>query len=1059
MNEPTICLNMIVKNESHIIKTTLENICSKINFSYWVICDTGSTDNTCEIIENFFKDKNINGELHRHEWKDFAHNRTLALEKAFNKTDLLFIFDADDEIHGTVEMPKSVTHDGYHLNFGDGNGISYQRILLINNRIKWIYRSVIHEYIQCMKENPTTTYIIGNYYIVSGRKGSRSMDNDKYLKDAKILENAYDEAKNNNDELYLRYGFYCANSYKDAGCVDESIKWYKITLSNDNWNQEKYMSCYHLYHAYLKINEPEKAVYYLMESLKYDNERVECIYELIKYYINKNDMLTAYFCYKIIKDNYENKYLKASSNIHGKLFVIPMIGDFYLPFFMVLVVDKMKNAYPELNETIVKMYEIAFTKKTIGLEEHYYGNLLFNLQFFIDICVNKNSNFIQLFQTYVDFLETFIDLTKFEHFMINFKKYGLKTKSIKQITFSHQECKQSNNILFYTGFSGVPWNYTYSINNALGGSETAVANLSKLFPSDFKIYVAGDVAEENIDNVSYINFITLRNLIKTIPFHTVIVSRYISFYEMFPSVSFYKSYIWGHDVCLLHYGCGLESHDIIKKWNNKINGCICQTEWHKNEFIKKYPELDDKCIIINNGISIDKFIYKPIKISNRFIYTSCSERGLERVIELWQQIITHMPGAELYISSYNNFPSNDFENQLQTKMSKFDSIKHIGRLNKSQLYELMASSEYWLYPTNWPETSCITSMEMLMSEVICIYYPLAGLVDTLGDYGIKIHRDNEIDVIKELTNNKKAEIKMKGKEYALSCSWENRAKTWIKELNIERNSKQDWVFYCESQLFPKKMIKDYILNLNNLFKEYDIHLTDDAQYALYINPSKLTYVHNISNKDLRNKLTNTSFSYLNTEPLNIHLRLYIFLEIFKKNHNIEYYDYSKSNITILNKIGIDTRNFKYIPYVCNNNELSTLNQLNSQTEKIYDFGLIVALGGDITERRQKIVTFLTNNGFKVHTASGWGIDRDKELAKCKCILNIHGFCGIPSAIFEHIRCDRLLESKFNILSEESIYVDDEFVQRYENLKFIKYDDFFNYDIINTYLTNLNEKYN
>jgi hypothetical protein len=145
--------------------------------------------------------------------------------------------------------------------------------------------------------------------------------------------------------------------------------------------------------------------------------------------------------------------------------------------------------------------------------------------------------------------------------------------------------------------------------------------------------------------------------------------------------------------------------------------------------------------------------------------------------------------------------------------------------------------------------------------------------------------------------------------------------------------------------------------------------------------------------------------------------------------------------------------------VCNNNELSTLNQLNSQTEKIYDCGLIVALGGDITERRHKIVTFLTNNGFKVHTASGWGIDRDKELAKCKCILNIHGFCSIPSAIFEHIRCDRLLESKFNILSEESIYVDDEFVQRYENLKFIKYDDFFNYDIINTYLTNLNEKYN
>ena len=36
----TICLNMIVKNESHIIRGTLEMLCNKIRFDYWVICDT-----------------------------------------------------------------------------------------------------------------------------------------------------------------------------------------------------------------------------------------------------------------------------------------------------------------------------------------------------------------------------------------------------------------------------------------------------------------------------------------------------------------------------------------------------------------------------------------------------------------------------------------------------------------------------------------------------------------------------------------------------------------------------------------------------------------------------------------------------------------------------------------------------------------------------------------------------------------------------------------------------------------------------------------------------------
>ena len=41
---------MIVRDESKIIQSTLENLCSYINFDYWVICDTGSQDNTKEII-------------------------------------------------------------------------------------------------------------------------------------------------------------------------------------------------------------------------------------------------------------------------------------------------------------------------------------------------------------------------------------------------------------------------------------------------------------------------------------------------------------------------------------------------------------------------------------------------------------------------------------------------------------------------------------------------------------------------------------------------------------------------------------------------------------------------------------------------------------------------------------------------------------------------------------------------------------------------------------------------------------------------------------------------
>jgi len=109
---------MIVKNESHIIVKTLENITSNININYYIISDTGSDDNTIELIKNFMINKKIDGKIIQNEWKDFGHNRTLALDAAYNKTDYLFIFDADDEIVGDFVLPNNPTNDIYDLKFG-----------------------------------------------------------------------------------------------------------------------------------------------------------------------------------------------------------------------------------------------------------------------------------------------------------------------------------------------------------------------------------------------------------------------------------------------------------------------------------------------------------------------------------------------------------------------------------------------------------------------------------------------------------------------------------------------------------------------------------------------------------------------------------------------------------------------------------------------------------------------------------------------------------------------------------------------------------------------------
>jgi len=953
---PTICLNMIVKDESHIIQKTLEHLCSKINFSYWVISDTGSTDNTCDIIKSFFASKNIPGELHCDEWKDFSHNRNLALNYAFEKSDYLFFFDADDEIHGNINIPTNLEFDGFYFNFGCGvNNISYQRILMINNHQKWKYVGVLHEVIVPVNPNPKLATFEGDYYIVSGRSGSRNKDPEKYLKDAIILEKAFSEAQQIGDNICNRYAFYCANSYKDAGKPEEAIKWYKKVLELDTWIQEKYVSCLFIFNEYAKLNQKENGMFYLVESFKYDLERFECVFSLIQYYSIAGLTNVAYQYYGLIKNYYENTYLtkfiNTKGSIIGKLFIDQSVANFYLPYFVILVADKVKSVEPTAELTIFKMYEIIFTIKQLINTEFYIGNLLYNLQFFIDFACKHSPSFVSLFQSYIDFLYGInFNLNKYDFLKI-FEKYGVRFRFEPIVSFTQDECKNSNKILLYAGNAPYLWNYTYSINNSIGGSETAVAMLAQHLGNTFEVYVCGSVQEEKVGNVSYINFDTLKKISNTTPFRTVIVSRFINFYELFPNVSYHQSFIWGHDVILINIGCSLDTNTILRKWNHKITGCVCQTEWHKNLFLNLYPELTNKISIINNGISIDKFIFKPAKISNRFIYTSCTERGLDRLLELWPQISESIPDAELFISTYNDFPRNVFEQKLKNTIDTFKNVNHVGKLNKNQLYELMSTSEYWLYPTSFDETSCITAMEMLMSEVICLYYPRAGLMDTLGDYGLKVERGNEIETILGLTTKYKYDIKKRGKEYAVSCDWKNRSETWKSLLFPDENDNKNdnslmlptWCFYYEN--FTIETVSQFIYNQSNYNStKYNIVITNNENEVIKMKPVKFTFIYNITNANIFNllKLNNQhcEVSILQTEPLNITWRLNTIINIIKHYPFLKIYDYSKSNIKILNKYNI--KNCEHLPYNIQKEERTKLLELvnKNKDNKIYDFGFI-----------------------------------------------------------------------------------------------------------------------
>ena len=109
-SRPTIALCMIVRNEAAILPRCLRSVRPLIDA--WVICDTGSSDGTQEVIARELAD--VPGELHETTWVDFGHNRSELLELARGGADYLLLLDADMTVRVDATLPE-LSADAYLL--------------------------------------------------------------------------------------------------------------------------------------------------------------------------------------------------------------------------------------------------------------------------------------------------------------------------------------------------------------------------------------------------------------------------------------------------------------------------------------------------------------------------------------------------------------------------------------------------------------------------------------------------------------------------------------------------------------------------------------------------------------------------------------------------------------------------------------------------------------------------------------------------------------------------------------------------------------------------------
>jgi glycosyltransferase involved in cell wall biosynthesis len=286
-----ICLVMIVRNESKNMPRLLPSVKPIVDMIS--IVDTGSTDNTVEVILTWGKENNMPTIVHHEPFKNFSHNRTHsfnAAKQAFPEADYFLLSDADFvwKIDEKLKFDKTLLIDHKYLIEQYNNNMTYWNIRLLSAKVKFESAGVTHEY--WVEHKDQTEYCgevrtakIKNLKILDLEDGGSKSD--KFTRDERLLKEGLADPESN-QFMRTRYKFYLAQTLKDMGKYEESIEWYTKRVEDKGWPEEVYYAKFQIGFDYEQLGWKKKQAVEIMGK----SEKSESDIEHLKRW-NPNNLL------------------------------------------------------------------------------------------------------------------------------------------------------------------------------------------------------------------------------------------------------------------------------------------------------------------------------------------------------------------------------------------------------------------------------------------------------------------------------------------------------------------------------------------------------------------------------------------------------------------------------------------------------------------------------------------------------------------------------------------------------------------------------------------------
>jgi glycosyltransferase involved in cell wall biosynthesis len=331
-------------------------------------------------------------------------------------------------------------------------------------------------------------------------------------------------------------------------------------------------------------------------------------------------------------------------------------------------------------------------------------------------------------------------------------------------------------VIYATDVVSLPWNGE-KMNHQCSGSEYMAARLGEYFASKGKrvyIFCVCDGLEGEVNGVMY------RPVKEYYPFllktwiDVLVVSRDTSKLSYLPHIK--NVFLWIHDL-----------EPIGEEFQTSVNfrAAIVLTESHKKHIIRSFQMNEKLLEIIPNSIQTYPDYLSIEKKPMQFIYSSSPDRGLDKLLAVFQQIVKKYKQATLVIYANESLISADAKRLL----SETANVVCRPRASREELHKAYAESDYWLYPTEFVETYCITAAEAQYYKCVCVCSAIGALVDTVGARGVMLKRvlekDWESEVLQKIeflesNKNMKEIYRQRGHDWAREQTIENIGVRWQK---------------------------------------------------------------------------------------------------------------------------------------------------------------------------------------------------------------------------------------------------------------------------------------